>query len=161
MPLATPSGPHTTGVHGLGNGRVASCAGCPDLRDNRQHIGGEAIGYPLGSCVRLRGGLGQISPVAQWTVRRALAALKAVGLVMWQCRLVRAGWRAAQTSNAYVLALAGVGTLAAKPALRTGGQSVRETLQESFLLPASAVAIADARAALARRRAVVEAMLTK
>jgi AraC-like DNA-binding protein len=34
------------------------------------------------------------------TVRRALAALRALGLLMWQCRLVRDGWRTAQTSNA-------------------------------------------------------------
>jgi DNA-binding GntR family transcriptional regulator len=59
------------------------------------------------------------------TVRRALAALKALGLVMWQCRLVRAGWRVAQTSNAYLLSLSagtGTGTLPTGPALRCGGQ---------------------------------------
>jgi hypothetical protein len=60
------------------------------------------------------------------TVRRALAALKAVGLVMWQCRLVRDGWRVAQTSNAYMLL-----TPAENPpefrAASCGGQNVRET----------------------------------
>jgi hypothetical protein len=42
------------------------------------------------------------------TVRRALEALKGLGLVLWQRRLVRVGWRTAQTSNAYLLALTGI-----------------------------------------------------
>jgi hypothetical protein len=67
------------------------------------------------------------------TVRRALAALKALGLVMWQCRLVRAGWRVAQTSNSYLLVPGGAGTLPTGPALCCGGQSVRQTLKESFI----------------------------
>src|SRR3954453_7348819 len=39
------------------------------------------------------------------TVRRVLAAMRALGLVLWQCRLVRVGTRVIQTSNAYALAL--------------------------------------------------------
>jgi hypothetical protein len=58
------------------------------------------------------------------TVRWALAALKAVGLIMWRCRVVRDGWAVRQTSNAYVLALSAVGTL---PTPVCGGQSGRET----------------------------------
>ena len=38
------------------------------------------------------------------TVRRALDRLKALGMVRWVNRIVRDGWRAAQTSNAYLLA---------------------------------------------------------
>jgi hypothetical protein len=38
------------------------------------------------------------------TVRRALADLKACGLVAWVQRIVRSGWRVTQTSNAYELA---------------------------------------------------------
>jgi hypothetical protein len=53
------------------------------------------------------------------TVRRALAALKTLGLVMWQCRIVRAGLCIDQTSNAYVLL-----TPHDNP---TGGQNVRQT----------------------------------
>src|SRR4051794_7750726 len=37
------------------------------------------------------------------TVRRALRALADAGLLTWQRRLVRDGWRAIQTSNAYAL----------------------------------------------------------
>jgi hypothetical protein len=39
------------------------------------------------------------------TVRRALRRLAELGLLTWQRRLVRAGWRAEQTSNAYELHL--------------------------------------------------------
>lgn len=39
------------------------------------------------------------------TVQRALDALARCGLLSWCRRLVRAGWRAAQTSNAYALTL--------------------------------------------------------
>jgi hypothetical protein len=92
------------------------------------------------------------------TVRRALAALKALGLVMWQCRIVRDGWRCAQTSNSYVL-VPGAGTLAA-PAC--GGQSGRETKTLmnqglTYLPPMSDRDREFANAALARRRAVGEA----
>lgn len=95
------------------------------------------------------------------TVRRALDTLKGLGLVLWANRLIRDGWRTSQTSNAYLLVPAETGTtLPTFPASRCGGHSGRQTLQESFtLLPATAEAIADAHAALARRRAVVEAML--
>jgi hypothetical protein len=48
------------------------------------------------------------------TVSRALRQLADVGLLTWQRRLVRQGWRAAQTSNAYALVPAG----AAIPPLR-------------------------------------------
>jgi hypothetical protein len=44
--------------------------------------------------------------------------------ILWQQRLVRCGSRVAQTSNAYLLSLAGVGTF---PVPRSGGQNVRET----------------------------------
>ncbi len=37
------------------------------------------------------------------TVRRALRALADAGLLTWQRRLVRDGWRCRQTSNAYAL----------------------------------------------------------
>lgn len=41
------------------------------------------------------------------TVERALREARALGLVGWQRRIVRAGWRAEQTTNAYVLDPAG------------------------------------------------------
>lgn len=58
------------------------------------------------------------------TVRRARVALRSCGLVVWVQRLVRDGWRAAQTSNAYRLTL---GDPPKIPVPRCGGQSDRET----------------------------------
>jgi hypothetical protein len=75
-------------------------------------------------------------------------------------RLVRDGWRTAQTSNAYLLVPAGAGTLPTIPAKCCGGQSVRETPQIAIsTMPASSQEVADAHAALARRRAAVEGRL--
>jgi hypothetical protein len=95
------------------------------------------------------------------TVRRALGALKALGLVMWQCRLVRDGWRTSQTSNAYLLVPAEVRTL---PTLRPkpcGGQSGRQTTQIEIqpAQPATLAEVRAAQAALAKRRAAVEGRL--
>lgn len=59
------------------------------------------------------------------TARRATATMLRLGLLHWQRRIVRAGWRAEQTSNAYVLI-----ATAAEPApcaTRSGGQNGRET----------------------------------
>ena len=95
------------------------------------------------------------------TVRRATASMRDLGLLRWQTRLVRAGWRAEQTSNAYEL----VPTLAAPPVLprvRCGGQNVRESrreeIQPSLPLPTPAEAAA-AQAALAQHRAAMEQRL--
>jgi hypothetical protein len=95
------------------------------------------------------------------TVRRALGALKALGLLTWQRRLVRDGWRVAQTSNAYLLSLAGVGTLAA---VSTGGQNLRQTktLMNQGLTYLPLMSDRDreaAKAALANRRRAIEARL--
>ena len=43
--------------------------------------------------------------VGESTVERALADARGLGLVDWDRRIVRTGWRAEQTSNAYVLLL--------------------------------------------------------
>jgi hypothetical protein len=61
------------------------------------------------------------------TARRALACMKGLGLVRWQTRLVRAGWRAEQTSNAYEMVPAATAPLPA-----CGGQSGRETRRRGF-----------------------------
>lgn len=56
------------------------------------------------------------------TARRATASLRDLGLLSWQCRLVRSDWRAEQTSNQYEL------LMTAAPELpHCGGQSVRES----------------------------------
>lgn len=96
------------------------------------------------------------------TVRRALAVLRGLGLVVWVKRLVRSGWRVEQTSSAYML------TLTENPApiapILTGGQRVRETpkldIQEPLPLPSPAELEAAERA-LRERRAVVEQRLMK
>ena len=65
------------------------------------------------------------------TCRRALAALAECGLVTWARRLVRAGWRAAQTSNAYVLV---VRSAADFRGFSCDGQTVRQTPKKAFSL---------------------------
>jgi hypothetical protein len=95
------------------------------------------------------------------TVRRALAAMRALGLVLWQCRLVRVGTRVIQSSNAYALALTEMRTL---PTPRPGGQAVRETKREDIkpVQQASAAEVRAAQNALADRRRVMEGrLLTK
>ena len=66
------------------------------------------------------------------TVRRALDAMAACGLVQWARRLVRAGWQAMQTSNAYVLT---VSSTPIPPAVRHGGQADRRTLKKAIPTP--------------------------
>ena len=60
-------------------------------RDGRCDPSYERLGADSGTCAR----------TAQRAVRRAAE----LGLLRWQCRIVRAGWRAEQTSNAYELLL--------------------------------------------------------
>ena len=93
------------------------------------------------------------------TVRRALDALKAVGLVVWQRRIVRDGWRVEQTSNAYVLVPTSCIVCKIRQPKPSGGQRVRETRQIEIPLPASPAEVAAAQTALARRRAAIEARL--
>jgi hypothetical protein len=90
------------------------------------------------------------------SVQRALAAFKTCGLVLWVRRLVRAGWRAEQISNSYVLA---IGNPPAIPAPASDRQIARPTRLEAFPLSASPAEIAAARDALARRRAAIEERL--
>ena len=95
------------------------------------------------------------------TVRRATVSLRALGLVRWTTRLVRAGWRAEQTSNAYELVPSVATPPAGMPAPRCGGQSVRETLKVdiSYCPRPSAAEVWAAQNALAQRQAAVEARL--
>jgi hypothetical protein len=89
------------------------------------------------------------------TVRRALATLKAIGLLAWQRRIIRTGPCIDQASNAYLLL-----TPDGNP---TGGQRVRQTssLDKSRELLPSADEVATAKAALANRCAVIAARLMK
>lgn len=94
------------------------------------------------------------------TVRRALDALRDLGLVVWVRRLVREGWRAAQTSNGYRLT---TGSPVALPPPRRrracDGQDGRGTRLESLSLtspppdPGAVLAAREALARVAERRA--------
>lgn len=90
------------------------------------------------------------------TVRRATASMRTLGLLRWQTRLVRTGWRTEQTSNAYELV-----PTAAPPAVSCGGQSGRETRKIDIQTapPPTSAEVAAAREALARRRAVIDERL--
>jgi hypothetical protein len=114
--------------------------------DGQCDPGQDTIAADVGCCAR--------------TVRRALDALKALGLLLWQRRIVRDGWRVEQTSNAYVLVPAEVGIPPSPLPKSSGGQRVRETRQiEIPLPPASSAEVTAAQAALAQRRAAIEARL--
>lgn len=99
-----------------------------------------------GRCDPSHAALARRSRTDARTVRRACVVLRRLGLIDWQRRLTRAGWRTEQTSNAYDLL----------PAVRSaacGGQSARGIrFSDESLNLASApttVEIAAARAALA------------
>jgi hypothetical protein len=95
------------------------------------------------------------------TVRRATASMRGLGLVRWTTRLVRAGWRAEQTSNAYELVPAIAAPPAAMLAPRCGGQAGRETrrIDISYCPEVTPAERQAAQAALAQRRAAIEARL--
>jgi DNA-binding GntR family transcriptional regulator len=91
------------------------------------------------------------------TVKRALARLKACGLVSWALRIVRAGNRVVQTSNGYLVTL---GSAPAFPEDRCKARTGHQTRQiEIPLPPASPAEVAAAQDALAQRRAAIEARL--
>ena len=137
-------------------------------RANRLPSKQEKVGMALlrrlgvdGQCDPSQDTLAQDSGTSCRTVRRATATLRELGLLRWRNRLVRAGWRAAQTSNAYELV-----PRAENPAAACGGQSGRQTHKEALILPVllaassqNAMDATEARAALARRRAVIEGRL--
>jgi hypothetical protein len=91
------------------------------------------------------------------SVRRALAGLKAFGMVLWVNRIVRAGWRVAQTSNAYMLTL---GEPASILAICSGGQRARLIFKKESIScqkPALEVSAEERKAAQEMLAAVAEA----
>jgi hypothetical protein len=66
------------------------------------------------------------------TVGRATATMRGLGLLRWDQRLTRSGWRTEQTSNAYEL-VPTAELAAVLPVSRCGGQSVRETPKDRFI----------------------------
>jgi hypothetical protein len=88
---------------------------------------------------------------------RTTHATRDLGLLRWQRRLVRNGWRAEQTSNAYELLTAAEAPIVP---VRCGGHSVRETLKEVNLPSASpSLEVLAAQVALAQRRREMEQRL--
>jgi hypothetical protein len=92
---------------------------------------GEDVGLALlkrlsadGRCDPSYATLGTDAGCSERTTRRATRRMAEIGLLRWQQRLVRAGNRAVQTSNAYLL-LTPVG--AVSPGFVSGGQTVLET----------------------------------
>lgn len=117
---------------------------------------GELVGQALlkrlgedGRCDPAHATLAADAGVCDRTVRRVMARLRTLGLVSWQMRLIRAGWRAEQTSNAYELTPAGV------PAC--GGQTGRATM--SLCTKELTSDALEARAALAEVRKKRELVL--
>lgn len=94
------------------------------------------------------------------TVRRSLSRLQSLGFVTWARRLVRVGWRVAQTSNAYVLAVPSKILPIARAICRSQAacpKTPHQMVQEN----GTCADVGAARAALAARRAVVEDRLTR
>jgi DNA-binding transcriptional MocR family regulator len=96
-------------------------------RANRLPAKQEKVGLAL---LRRLGANGQCDPshdtlttdtgVSSRTVRRALSTLKALGLLLWQCRIVRDGPSVSQTSNAYVLVPASIPADLPSPSKKEG-----------------------------------------
>jgi hypothetical protein len=94
------------------------------------------------------------------TVGRALANMRALGLLRWTRRLVRNGPYVEQTSNAYELTPAGAETPLPSGSTRIGdGQNDRQTnfVDITYCPPSNEVR--EAQAALARARAVMKARM--
>jgi hypothetical protein len=125
---------------------------------------GEALARRLGSdgrCDPAHATLAGDAGCSARTARRATAAMRDLGLLRWQTRLVRAGWRTEQTSNAYELVTA-EDARGRGGAVRCGGHSVSEIqkleIQSSLPLPSPAERQA-AMESLARIRAARTALL--
>lgn len=141
-------------------------------RANRLPVKQEKVGRALvkrlavdGRCDPSHATLADDAGCCTRTVQRATERMRDLGLLAWQCRIVRNGWAVRQTSNAYVLAL--TENPAEIRAIRSGGQTVRQTnsidksIEYTSVPPSSDADIALARAALARRRAVIEERLPR
>ena len=89
------------------------------------------------------------------TVQRSLNTARELGLVMWQRRLVRVGWRVAQTSNAYVLDPGGAAPmlraypLAAQPRHSVSPLNLESGFSGGLHFAANSGVSADAAAVLA------------
>jgi hypothetical protein len=103
-------------------------------RAGRLTANGVDVGHALlkrlsvdGQCDPAVATIAEDAPCSVRTARRAINALKDLGLLIWQRRLVRDGWRTAQTSNAYVLMVPAVENVPVISSRRSGGHTGRET----------------------------------
>lgn len=134
------------------------------ITDGESYVGAALLKRlgPDGRCDPSHRTLAEDSGESLSTVQRALKALRACGLVSWVRRLVRDGWRAAQTSNAYMLTL---GEPPKIPVHRCDSQPERETRKDRIFSVQLAVpqvseeARREAQVALARIAAQREAAL--
>jgi DNA-binding transcriptional MocR family regulator len=118
-----------------------------------------------GQCDPSQATLAANTGACERTVRRALDRLRILGLVSWHQRIVRAGWRVVQTSNAYLL----MPITLPNPAPVLAAQKVKSSFRVSRSAcpsvasadrpPPSSAEIAAARAAMAQRQAAIEARL--
>ena len=96
--------------------------------------------------------------VSESTVERGLNRMRELGLVRWQNRLVRNGWRAEQTSNAYELMPDASAPLPTP--VSCDRQSDGETRFVQIQIPEPpAYAVRQAQEALARARVTMEQRL--
>jgi hypothetical protein len=113
---------------------------------------------PDGRCDPSYRTLGKDSNCDEKTARRSADDLRDLGLIRWQRRLVRVGWRAQQTSNAYELLTTVPNPVPLPPRpVSCGGHSVPGTRLVEIQRPEpTAAEVREAQAALARRRAMLE-----
>jgi hypothetical protein len=127
-----------------------------------QYLVGRALLQLLGEDGRLDPGhayLGEIARCSRRTVQRALERLQEIGLVRWTRRLVRAGWRAEQASNAYELVPDSQPQTPKAPPASTRGRRLACERQPDAQPPVCLIPIEDAiaaRAALADRARALE-----
>jgi hypothetical protein len=103
--------------------------------------------------------LTKLARCSRRTVQRALARLQELDLLRWARRLVRAGWRTEQTSNAYELVPDGRPQTLPAPPARTRGRRLACERQSDAQPPLCVIPLRDPltdRAALAARARAME-----
>ncbi len=117
---------------------------------------GEALVKRLGSdgqCDPAQATIAADAGCCERTVRRAIGAMRDLGLLFWTMRLVRSGgWRAAQTSNAYLLLTTAAVPL---PRPRCGGHRDRETRLKIQSTPSLSPPAQDAAARVNAARQLI------